>query len=88
MEAYTASLANRVLNPSPPPQTDTYHQKKTAEQAAYKCTDGDMVTLMTTGQQIVTDLQTADTEEDRSAVIMRAVYGLVMWKLRVTISPI
>jgi hypothetical protein len=43
-----------------------------------ECTDGDMVTLITTVQQIMTGLQTADTEEGRSAVIMRAVYGLVL----------
>jgi hypothetical protein len=56
-----------VLKTSP---TDTHRQKNTAEQAANKCTDGDMVTLITTVQQIMTGLQTADTEEDRFAVIM------------------
>jgi hypothetical protein len=39
-----------------------------------------MVTLITTVQQIMTGLQTADTEEDRFAVIMKAVYGLIMRK--------
>jgi hypothetical protein len=43
------------------------------------CTDGDMGTLTTTVQQIMTGLLTEDTEEDRFVVIMRAVYGLVMW---------
>jgi hypothetical protein len=47
---------------------------------ANKCIDGDVVTLMTTVQQIMTGLQTADTEQDRFAVIVRAVFGLVMQK--------
>jgi len=42
--------------------------------------DTDLITLMTTVQQIMTGLQTADTEQDSFAVIMRAVYGLVMRK--------
>jgi len=42
--------------------------------------DDDKVTLITTVQQILTGLRTADTEEDRFTVIMRAVYGLVMQK--------
>jgi hypothetical protein len=63
---------------TPPP--DTKRQKDTAEKVTDKCTDGDMGTLTTTVQQIMTGLQTADTEEDRFVVIMRAVYGLVMWK--------
>jgi len=46
-----------------------------------KCTYGDMVTLMTTVHQIVTGLLTADTEDDRFAVIKRAVYVLVMREL-------
>jgi hypothetical protein len=59
---------------------DTHHQKNNAKQAPEKCTNGNMVTLITTVQQIMTDLQTADTEEDRFAVIMRAVYVLVLHK--------
>jgi hypothetical protein len=39
-----------------------------------------MVTLITTVQQIMTGLQTANTEEGRSAVILRAVYGLIILK--------
>jgi hypothetical protein len=62
------------------PPTDTHRQKDTAEKAADKCTDSDMGTLTTTVQQIMKGLQTEDTEEDRFVVIMRAVYGLVMWK--------
>jgi hypothetical protein len=58
--------AGRVLK-TPPADT---HRQNTAEQAADKCTDGDMVTLITTDQQIMTGLQTADTEEDRSALII------------------
>jgi hypothetical protein len=46
---------------------------------ADKCIDGDMVTLITIVQQIMTGLLTADTEEDRFAV-MRAVYRPVMQK--------
>jgi hypothetical protein len=38
---------------------ETHRQKNSAEQAADKCTDGDMVTLITTVQQIMTSLQTA-----------------------------
>jgi hypothetical protein len=51
--------------------------------ASDKCTDGDMATLIITLQKTMTSLQ-KDTEEDRFAVIMRAVYV----KIRVTISPI
>jgi hypothetical protein len=47
---------------------------------AEKCTDSDMVTLITTVQQIMTGLQTADTGENRFDVIMRAVYELVIRK--------
>jgi hypothetical protein len=39
-----------------------------------------MATLNVTVQQIMMGLQTADTEDDRFAVIMRAVYRLVMGK--------
>jgi hypothetical protein len=49
------------------PPADTHRQKNIAEQAPHKSTDGDMVTLITTVQQIMTCLQTADTEEDRFA---------------------
>jgi hypothetical protein len=62
------------------PPADTHLQKNTAEQAADKCTDTDVVTLITTVQQIMTGPQTANTEENSFAVIMRAVYGLVMRK--------
>jgi hypothetical protein len=48
-------------------------------QRSDKCTDGDMVTLITKVQQIMTGLQTADTERDRFAV-MRAVHGHFMRK--------
>jgi len=60
-----------------PPPTNTNHLN-TARQVPEKCTDSAMVTLITTVQQIIMSLQTADREEDRSAVIMRACYGLVM----------
>jgi hypothetical protein len=39
-----------------------------------------MVTLITTVQQIMMRLQRADTEDDRIAVIMTAVCGLVIRK--------
>jgi len=39
-----------------------------------------MVTFITIVKQIMTGLQIAHSEEDRFAVIMRATYGLVMWK--------
>jgi hypothetical protein len=39
-----------------------------------------MVTLITAVQQIMTNLQRADTEQDRPVVIVRAVYGLDMLK--------
>jgi hypothetical protein len=51
------------------PLVDTNRQKNKAGQAADKC---NMVTLMTTVQQIMMGLQTVDT------VNMRAVYGLFM----------
>jgi hypothetical protein len=76
-KAYAAAEADRVLETPP---ADIHHHKNTAEQAANKCTDGDTVTLITTVQQIMMGLQTADTEGDRFAVIMRAAYGLVMHK--------
>jgi len=63
------------------PRTDTHRQKNTAaKKAANKCTDGEMFTLITTVQQIMTGVQTADTEGVRFTVIMRAVYGLVTRK--------
>jgi hypothetical protein len=75
-KSYAAATANRALEAP----ADTHRQKNTAEQAADKWTDGGTVTLMTTVQQVMMGLQTSDTEEDRFAVIMRADYGLVMWK--------
>jgi hypothetical protein len=39
-----------------------------------------MATLITTVQQIMTGLQTADIEHDSFAVIMEAVYELAMQK--------
>jgi hypothetical protein len=54
------SVTSHVLEAAP---ADTHHQKHTAEQALEKCTDVDMITLMTTVQQIMTGLQTAATEE-------------------------
>jgi hypothetical protein len=60
------AAANRVLETPP---ADTPRQKNTAD----KCTDGDMVTLITSYQQIMAGLKTADTEEVRFAV-----YGLIM----------
>jgi hypothetical protein len=39
------------------PPADTHRQKSTTEQAADKCTDGDMATLITAVQQIMTGLQ-------------------------------
>jgi hypothetical protein len=58
-KSYTAAAGNHVMET---PLTDTHRQKNTAKKAADKCPDGDMVTLMTTVQQIMTGLQTADTE--------------------------
>jgi hypothetical protein len=49
---------------------DTHRQKNTTEQNRDKCIEGDLVTLMTTVQQIMRDLQTAHTEEDRFSVIV------------------
>lgn len=46
-----------------------------------KCADGGMATLITTVLLIMTGLQTADDEEVRFALIMRAVYGVVVRKL-------
>jgi hypothetical protein len=43
-----------------------------------KNADSTMITLITTIQQIMTGLQTADIEDDRFALITGAVYGLVM----------
>jgi hypothetical protein len=74
-KSYTSAAANHL--PVPPP-TDTHSQKNTAEQVPEKCTDSKMVTLITTVQKIMTRLQRADTVEDRFALIMRTVYGLVM----------
>jgi hypothetical protein len=59
------------------PTTDNHLQKNTAGQVPEMCIDSHMVTLITTVQQIMMDLQMVDTEEDRFAV-MRAVYGLVI----------
>jgi DhnA family fructose-bisphosphate aldolase class Ia len=62
------------------PSTNTQRQKNTITQAPEKCTDWGMVTVSTAVQQIMTGLQTADTEGNRLAVIMGAVYGLDMPK--------
>jgi hypothetical protein len=56
---------------------DTHHQN-TAEQGPKKCIDHDIVTLITTVQQIMTGLQTTEYEKGQPPVIMRAVYGLIM----------
>jgi len=72
---YGVAAAHRMLAA---PLADTNSQKNTSRQAADKCTDGDMVILMTTVQQIMTGLQTVDTEQDRFTVNMRAVWGLDM----------
>jgi len=48
--------------------------------SSQKCTDSDMLTFITTVHQILTGVQTAETEEDRFSVTMRAVYGQLMWK--------
>jgi hypothetical protein len=53
----TPQLQKSVLGTPP---TDTKRQKDTTEKAADKCTNGDMGTLSTTVQQIMTSLQTAD----------------------------
>jgi len=60
------------------PPTDTDYQKNTIKKGPKKCIDGNMVTLITTVQQITTGLQAAHTEKNKYALIMRAVYGLVM----------
>jgi hypothetical protein len=52
-KSYAAAAANGVLKTAP---IDTHHQKNIAEEAAEKCTDGDMVTLITTVQQVMTGL--------------------------------
>jgi hypothetical protein len=52
----------------------------TVEQTPEQFTDNDVVTLITTVQQIMTALQTADIEGDRFAVTVGALYGLVMRK--------
>jgi hypothetical protein len=60
--------------------TDAHLQKNTAYNTPDKSNESDTATLITTFQQIRTGLQTADTEEDRFAVIMRVVYRLFTWK--------
>jgi len=62
------------------PPAHTHRQKNRAETAPENYTEGDMVMLITIVQQIMTGLQTADTEEDRFALIIRAVYGLDVQK--------
>jgi hypothetical protein len=52
----------------------------TTEKAHEICTDGDVVKLITTVRQIVTDLRTAHSEGDRFDLIVGAVYGLVLRK--------
>jgi len=49
-------------------------------QAPEKCADDDLVTSIATVQQIVTGIRSAETENDMFAVIMIAVYGLVVRK--------
>jgi hypothetical protein len=75
VKSHAAAAANRVMET---PAADTHHQKDVADKTPDKCTNSDMAALITTVRQIVTVLQTADTKEDRFAVIMRAVYGLVI----------
>jgi hypothetical protein len=58
--------------------TDNHLQKNIAKKTADKCNDTNMATLITTDQQIMTGLQTTDTEEDSFAVIMKADHGMVM----------
>jgi hypothetical protein len=66
-EIYATATVNLVLET---PLADTHRQKNTAEQASHKCTDGDTVTLITSVQQIMAGVQTADTEEDRFTLLM------------------
>jgi len=75
-KSYARAVANHALK-TPPADT---HRQNTVDKTADKCADGDVVTLITTVQQIVTGLQTADTAEDRFSVIVRVVHGLVMLK--------
>jgi hypothetical protein len=77
-----AAAENRLLESS---TTDTHRLKYTTKQTPiyiyiYAQTAIDVATLITTVQQIMTGLQTADTKQNRSAVIMRAVYGMVLRK--------
>jgi hypothetical protein len=53
---------------------DIHRHKNTAEQPTEKCNDDDKFIIITTVQQIMTGVQTADSEEDRCAHILRAVY--------------
>jgi hypothetical protein len=50
------------------PSTDTQHQKKTAKKTPKKCTDSNIVLLITIIQQIMMGLQIADAEQDRCAL--------------------
>jgi len=72
-----ASAANHMLED---PRTDDHVRRTLPSKCLEKYTDGNMFTLITTVQQIMTGLQTAGNEQDRFSVIMRAVYGLVMQK--------
>jgi hypothetical protein len=63
------------------PAADTHRQKNTADRTHDSCINDDMDTLITRVQQIMTGVQTADIEDVRFTVIMRAVYGLIMRKL-------
>jgi len=61
-------------------QQTAYYEMNTTEKAHEICTDGDVVKLITTVRQIVTDLRTAHSEGDRFDLIVGAVYGLVLRK--------
>jgi hypothetical protein len=70
--ATAAAAAATIPVAAPNGQTETAPDKRS--------TESDMVTLITTVQQIMTGLKTAQTEDDRFALIMRAVYRIVMKK--------
>jgi len=69
-KSYTAAAANCVMET---PATITHCQKNTVQQVPKRCTDDSMVTLITTVKLIMRALQTADTEEDKFALLMRVV---------------
>jgi hypothetical protein len=62
----------------PSPHRESNPRTPIVQPVAQRYTDCNMATLISTVQQIMTGLQTADIEKDRSAIIVRAVCGLVL----------